>query len=111
MSTSFVRDMRVALKVASMEKQRVDEDHPDRVICYLCSQPDDFTVDEENRVYAMKLNDRFSDSIVRFKISKCSSVFFAAVNVPNMNVPHCGLVIENDFEVTQNDLLAHAMFV
>ena len=55
--------------------------------------------------------------------SKLASVllcFFAAVNIPQSNIFHSGLLIENDFEVTQNGvtktypkghLMAHAMFV
>ena len=120
MSSTFVRDMRVALEVTNNEKQKVNDSHPDRVLYFSCLKPDDFKVDEDNSVYAMKLHDCFSDSLIRFKVSKCSTVFFGGVNITKNGLFHSGLLFENDFEVTQNGvtdtypkghLLAHAMFV
>ncbi len=107
------------LEVTNDEKYKVDDSHSGKQLVFVCSKPEDFEVDDDNRVYSMKLNDA-SAGLVRFKVSKCSTVFFAAVHVSKYNLLHSGLVIENDFEVTMNGspttykgghLLVHAMFV
>jgi len=98
---------------------------------YFVLKPDDLEVDEENRVYALKITNSGKD-LVRFRVTKCSTVFFVAVLMKasattlglEWQFPHFGLVVENDFEVTEKIngvstttkirngcLVAHAMFV
>ncbi len=84
-----------------------DIKHPGKQFVIVCSKPEDFVVDDDN--YVMKFCNDVSEP-VRIKVSKCSTVFFTAVNVhvSKFNIPHCGLVIENDFEVTINgSILLH----
>ncbi len=106
------------LEVTNDEKYTVDESHSGRELVFQCSDPEDFQVDTDNRVYALKLKDS-SAGLVHFKVSKCSTIFFAAVYTKTGYL-HSGLVVENDFEVTVNGsptpykgghLLAHAMFI
>ena len=99
------------------EKYTIDESHSGRELVFQCMSPEDFQADSDDSVYALKLNDS-SAGMVRFKVSKCSTVFFATIYTKTA-YPHSGLVIENDFEVTVNGstttykngyLVAHAMF-
>ncbi len=118
-TTELQSALQSTLEVTNDEKHKVDDTHSGKQLVFVCSKPEDFEVDDDNRVYSLKLNDE-SAGLVRFKVSKCSTVFFAAVHVSKYNLLHSGLVIENDFEVTMNGsttpykgghLLAHAMFV
>ncbi len=78
-----------------------DINRPGKQFVIVCSKPEDFVVDDDK--YVLKFCNDVSEP-VRIKVSKCSTVFFTAVNVhvSTLNIPHCGLVIENDFEVTIN---------
>ena len=114
MSSTFVGDLRAALEVTNDEKYTANESRPDLKFTYTALKPDAFKPVEDNKLYALMLND------VKFNVSKCSTVFFAAVHITMYDILHSGLVIENDFDVTVNGvttsysgghLVAHALYV
>ena len=104
--------LRSALEEYNETKHRADDGRCYTRAEYIAYQPEDFKPDADDRIYALRLNN------TRFKVTCCSTVYFAGVYVPRCSILHCGLVIENNFYVTENGvtsqyshLVVHALFV
>ena len=68
--------LRSALEEYNETKHRADDDRCYARAEYFAYQPEDFKPDADDRIYALRLNN------TRFKVTRCSTVYFAGVYVP-----------------------------